>query len=87
MSLPAKGGYPSFAALEAVAQDHARSAGYAFVISKSTRERGRFKKILMCNRGGKYRTLINKKCRKRERLTQKTDYKFLVVVKERPNRT
>jgi hypothetical protein len=86
MSLPPKGAYPTLAAAMEAAQSYTRGAGYAFNIRRSEKENSRVKKLLLCSRGGRYRPTINEKHRKRQRATVKTNYKFSVVIKERPRR-
>ena len=56
--LPA-GSYASFEALIEAAQGHAKAAGYAITIASSSKRKGRTMKILICKKGGCYRSKVD----------------------------
>ncbi|KAI1000012.1 hypothetical protein K3495_g8183 [Podosphaera aphanis] len=87
LSAPPAGSYASFEALHEAGQGHAKAAGYAITIASSSKRRGRTMKILICEKGGCYHSEVDEPCRKRQRLTRKTNCPFRFKARERTDGT
>ncbi|KAI1001519.1 hypothetical protein K3495_g6681 [Podosphaera aphanis] len=87
LSAPPAGSYSSFEALYEAVQGHAKAAGYAITIARSSKRKGRTMKILICKKGGCYRSEDDEPCRKGQRLTRKTNCPFRFKARERTDCT
>ncbi|KAI0993095.1 hypothetical protein K3495_g15089, partial [Podosphaera aphanis] len=76
-----------FEALHEAVQGHAKAAGYAITIASSSKRKGRTMKILICKKGGCNRNEVDEPCRKRQRLTPKTNCPFRFKARERTDGT
>ncbi|KAI0997298.1 hypothetical protein K3495_g10887, partial [Podosphaera aphanis] len=86
-SAPPAGSYSSFEALHEAGQGHAKAAGYAITIASYSKRKGRTMKILICKKGGCCRSEVDEPCRKRQRLTRKTNCPFRFKARERTDGT
>lgn len=83
MTLPPEASYPTFDALFASAQAHARDEGYALVIGRSKRKKCGLKKALLCcDRSGTNRERIPLAEKKRRTTSRKTNCEFSFYANE-----
>ena len=83
LSLPSEGVFRSFQTLFDSVQAHRKLAGYALIVKKSERRKGKWLKVLNCKRGGKERLMVDQEYRKRKRFTFKCECPFSIKVRER----
>ena len=95
LSLPPEGCFDSYEALFTSAQQHAKSALYAFTIGNSERRNGKIIRIILCQYGGlsiytaSYKAKSNQQntSYSRNRNTTKTECLFSIKARERTNYT